>query len=362
MTTKVGTVSGDASGPVFPIGDPPNAIQPILTLNVTAGTGSFAGTTGKLRAELTSPNATSFPTTFTGAITDFFTQVLVPSAGAGSIVGVTYFDASVYDAPGVTITKVIFELNGRAIATATPTIYGWLARWDSTSIGNGGGNLVSVATDANGNTSTSLPVGVGVENPPPTTAVLIPSSGASFSGTSSVLDATAASSDGIPITNVKFTISGGAYDQAVIGTATPTLYGYIFIWNTLSVPNGIYTLESLVTDAVGNSDPSAEISVTVANSPPTTALLIPSSGASVSGTSSLVDATASANVARVDFELSGGTLSNQVITTGTPSIYGWLAAWNTTTVPNGTYTLQSVASYPGGVSSTSPGITITVSN
>ena len=31
-------------------------------------------------------------------------------------------------------------------------------------------------------------------------------------------------------------------------------------------------------------------------------------------------------------------------------------------MPNGTYTLQSVASYAGGVSGTSPGITITVAN
>ena len=40
---------------------------------------------------------------------------------------------------------------------------------------------------------------------------------------------------------------------------------------------------------------------------------------------------------------------------------GW-PDWNTTAVPNGTYTLQSVASYAGGVSGTSPGITITVAN
>ncbi len=44
------------------------------------------------------------------------------------------------------------------------------------------------------------------------------------------------------------------------------------------------------------------------------------------------------------------------------TIYGWTASWNTTTAQNGTYTLQSVASYGGEVSGTSPGITITVSN
>jgi hypothetical protein len=39
-----------------------------------------------------------------------------------------------------------------------------------------------------------------------------------------------------------------------------------------------------------------------------------------------------------------------------------LAVWNTTGVADGTYTLQSVASYGGGVSGTSSPITITVSN
>ena len=51
-----------------------------------------------------------------------------------------------------------------------------------------------------------------------------------------------------------------------------------------------------------------------------------------------------------------------MIATATPSIYGWLATWKTTAVPNGTYTLQSVAAYGGGVSGTSSGITITVAN
>lgn len=41
---------------------------------------------------------------------------------------------------------------------------------------------------------------------------------------------------------------------------------------------------------------------------------------------------------------------------------GWLAAWNSTTVPNGSYTLQSIASYRGEVTGASAGITITVSN
>jgi hypothetical protein len=51
-----------------------------------------------------------------------------------------------------------------------------------------------------------------------------------------------------------------------------------------------------------------------------------------------------------------------VITTATLTYFGWLGGFDSTTVANGTYTLQSVASYAGGVTGTSPGVTITVAN
>jgi hypothetical protein len=69
-------------------------------------------------------------------------------------------------------------------------------------------------------------------------------------------------------------------------------------------------------------------------------------------------------VTQVSYEVSGGpaNLSDDVIATATPTLFGWFATWNTTGVADGTYTLQSVASYGGGVSGTSSPVTITVSN
>jgi hypothetical protein len=83
--------------------------------------------------------------------------------------------------------------------------------------------------------------------------------------------------------------------------------------------------------------------------------------ATLSGTQYL-DATASAGVTQIQYELTGGALSDRVIATATPTIVGWAAAWNTTTVTNGTYTLESVATYPGGVTPASTPIAITVDN
>ena len=370
ITTGVGTLSGSTSGPVAVIYTTTGGIPPVetpvsdnfeLTLNVTAGTGSFAGANGTLQALLDTPYD-NFTSSFEGTVEDFFTQILVPQAGM--ISGVADLDAGAYDAPG-DITKVVFEVNGQVVATATPTYYGWFAQWNTTiGIASGIYNLVSVATNSDGNTVTSFPIQVQVNNPPPTSNILIPSSGAS-------LWARQRSSTPRPRLPMELRSASSSRARArsngvfgSLGTATLTLYGYIFVWNTTSVPNGTYTLQSVVTDVAGNYEYSTGVAVTVANPTPTTAVLIPSGGASVSGTSSLLDASASANVTYVAFELSGGTINGeQLIATATPTYYGWLAEWNTTSVPNGTYKIQSVASYSQYFSGgTSAPVTITVAN
>ena len=141
---------------------------------------------------------------------------------------------------------------------------------------------------------------------PPTTSVLIPSSGgATLSGTA-LLDA-AASEVGF-VAKVQFALTGGSLDQTVVGTAVPTLYGYLFELNTTTVPNGSYTLQSIASDSAGNTGFSPGVQVTIDNPPPTTSVLIPSSsGVALSGTA-LLDATAAdvGGVAKVQFALTGG--------------------------------------------------------
>jgi hypothetical protein len=98
---------------------------------------------------------------------------------------------------------------------------------------------------------------------------------------------------------------------------------------------------------------------------PTTSVSVPANGATLSG-SDFLDAVTSGTplpkVTSVRFEITGGTLRDHIISTSRRTDVGWLGAWNTTTVPDGTYTLQSVASYGKGKTVTSPGITITVAN
>jgi hypothetical protein len=190
----------------------------------------------------------------------------------------------------------------------------------------------------------------------PTTSVLVPSAGATLSGTTATLDAGASNA-----TSVEFWIAGGSYGFSgkMIGAAKETIYGWAYSWNTTTVSNGSYDLLSEATGA-GGSAFSAGVPIKVSNNPlPTTSVLVPTSGATLSGTTTL-DASAS-NATSVEFRLFGGIYgySAAVLCTGTPTYYGWLCSWDTTTVPSGSYVLVSEASNSVG-SAFSSGVSITV--
>jgi len=158
---------------------------------------------------------------------------------------------------------------------------------------------------------------------------------------------------------------GGSYGLSghLVGTATPTIYGWLDSWNTTTVPNGTYLLLSEAFGAGGSTFSGSAVSITVTNNPPpTTSVVIPSNGAKVSGTTTL-DASAS-NATSVEFWILGGSygLSGHLVGTATPTIYGWLDSWNTTTVPNGTYLLLSEAFGAGGSTFSGSAVSITVHN
>jgi uncharacterized protein YjbI with pentapeptide repeats len=187
---------------------------------------------------------------------------------------------------------------------------------------------------------------------------LIPASGATLSGTQ-ILDAEAG--DGPGVSQVEFELTGGTLTQAVIATGTPTIFGWLTEWNTTAVPNGTYTLQSVATDHSSNVSASTGVTITVDNPPPATTVGLPANDATVKG-GQWLDASASPGVKKVVYELTGGTLNQAVIGTATPTFVGWLAYFNSTSVADGSYTLESVASYASGVSGRSAPVTITVGN
>ena len=104
----------------------------------------------------------------------------------------------------------------------------------------------------------SSPLSISVDNAP-TTSILIPAKGATLSG-STYLDASAANATG-----VEFLLFGGnGYWGDVVGTATPTYYGWLYHWDTTTVPNGSYVLLSQATGARGSAF-STGVSISVNN-------------------------------------------------------------------------------------------------
>ena len=321
-------------------------------------------------------SALTSPYTLAGSVTLYAqwavaptTAVTVPTTGAFLTGTSVVLDASA--SAGAGVSSVQFTLSGGSynkttIGTATPTQYGYILQWNSTSVPGGTYTLQSLVTDNLGNTAYSTGITVTVDNTPPTTAVIIPATGATLSGTSATLDATASASFGVGITKVQFVLTGGSFNKSVLGTATLTIYGAILAWNTTTVVNGTYTLQSLATDGAGNTAYSPGITIIVGNTPPSTAVTVPATGATLSGTSAVLDASASASngvgIAKVQFVLTGGSFNKLVVGTATPTVYGYLFVLNTTTIVNGTYTLQSLATDGAGNTTYSAGITVAIHN
>jgi hypothetical protein len=94
-----------------------------------------------------------------------------------------------------------------------------------------------------------------------------------------------------------------------------------------------------------------------------TIVIIPTNGATLSGRE-VLDATATGynRVTKVEFLLADGSHHSKLIAGGYLTLYGWFSKWNSTSVANGTYSLQSIAHDASGASRLSTSITITVKN
>jgi hypothetical protein len=108
------------------------------------------------------------------------------------------------------------------------------------------------------------------------------------------------------------------------------------------------------------------------HTPTETEVGLPSQGATLEGYQFL-NANASDNFgvtktsrgsepSRVEFHITGSGLRTPIIILGHHYRYGWLGAWNTRTVPDGTYTLHSVAYDAAGKATHSAGIVVRVKN
>ncbi len=101
---------------------------------------------------------------------------------------------------------------------------------------------------------------------------------------------------------------------------------------------------------------------------PVTRVVSPMNGTTLNGNARLT-ATAGVNIgtfgfnaSRVEFSATGGTLRDENIGSAESTDYGWLYVWNTTKVPNGQYTLHSIAYNSNGKGTLSAGVSVSVKN
>ncbi len=102
---------------------------------------------------------------------------------------------------------------------------------------------------------------------------------------------------------------------------------------------------------------------------PVTSVTIPKNGATLKGVAGLWASASESfgpikvgSVSKVEFQVSGSGLNHVVIGVANSTYYGYLDEWNTTTIPDGTYSIRSVAYNSTGKIAYSLGITVMVRN
>ncbi len=232
-------------------GTPSAAGTSTVSLTLLDATGGRATAELSLRVEPPPPTA----------------SVLLPSPGA-TVSGGVWLDAAAQGGAGV--VSVRFEVTGgpvvgRVVATAVPTLDGWIGAMDSTGLPNGTYALVAVATDAEGRTGTSSPVPFAVHNGPLATRVLRPASGALVSR-SVVLAASA--SGPRDVRGVVFVVTRRDGPPVARLPAVLTAFGWLARWSTTGVAAGRYVVRSVASDGPGPPAVSAAVPVVVvADSP-----------------------------------------------------------------------------------------------
>ena len=181
--------------------------------------------------------------------------------------------------------------------------------------------LQSVATEG-GSSVASAGISITVKNAS-SISIVVPSYGANVSGINVVLDAVASPD----VTSVGFGFVASGCPQmdhvsiCMIGSATPTEYGWIAEWNSTQLPNGNSEVFAVATGAVGcGADAFTEVAVTN----PTPTIVVPKSDSTVSA-SQILDCTSPISTNEVYFLLSGGSLSGSEVLGYATSTEYWLA-------------------------------------
>jgi hypothetical protein len=293
---------------------------------------------------------TDMNTPLEGADTAPPTASLISPTEGATVSGTINATANASDNIGVAGVQFLLDgVNLGAEDTSAP----YSLSWNTIGTANGNHFLTARARDAAGNTTTSTPVAVTVNNDTsaPTVNLTAPVAGATVSGTDTI---SAVASDNVGIVGVQFLL-----DDVALGTED-TAAPFELSWDTTATANGIHVLKARARDAAGNLTTSAGVSVTVNNvdtTLPSVALTAPANGATVAGTIT-VSANANDNVgiAGVQFLLDDVALGAE------DTVAPYSVSWNTIAASNGAHVLKAVARDLAGNTTTSTAVAVTVNN
>jgi ELWxxDGT repeat protein len=233
-----------------------------------------------------------------------------------------------------------------------PTLLGtdyappYTLEWNTVGVREGGHLLTARAFDNVGNVSTSAEVAVTVDNTAPAVALSTPAQNALIRG---IVLLGANASDTLGVARVEFYVDGTLLD-------TDATAPYELSWNSASIADGAHLLMAKAYDLAGNSSSSTEVTVTVDNTAPATALTSPAQNTRVRRIVQ-VSATASDHmgVARVEFYANGAFI-------GTDTTAPYDVSWDTASGPDGSITLTTQAYDLAGNVTLSAGVVVWVDN
>ena len=198
---------------------------------------------------------------------------------------------------------------------------------------------------------------------PPTSIITAPLNNAYLRGVSFTISGTSA--DSMPGTGVNLmevsTDNGVTWSSATDSSGNGAWSTWQYTW--LNPADGVYTIKSRATDRATNvQTPLAAITVTVDNTPPTSAVSVPANGAYLRGATIAVSGASGDNLSGVNLvEVStdnGVTWHSATDSTGNGTWSTWQYNWPTPA--DGVYTIKSRAIDRSGNESLPTGVTVTV--
>ena len=285
------------------------------TIEATAH--DFAGNsaTSSVRVQIAPPDTTS-------------PNVIITSpADAAVVSGIVSLSASAADVDSG-VARVEFRVDGVLVGTAFAPPY--TVTWDSTA-SLGSHTIEAKGFDVAGNSATSAVTVLVVDTAPPAVFIQTPPNGAAVFGLVTIQ--ASASDSGSGVAQVEFRVDGAA-----IGTDdTPP---YAATWDATGAASGSHVLEAIATDGAGNTGV-ASVTVTVPLPdviPPTVSIVVPSEGATVTGTV-LIGASAGdvgSGMSRVEFFVDG-------VFVGVSYRHMYVASWDSSGAVPGPHVITATA-------------------